>query len=84
MLDTFGKGVDFEKRIAQIYNDCSTVEGIKNAFDSLQDELRSEISKKIETVRTTLQEYFDDEVREKLKSNLRETKQYLNTFEDKL
>lgn len=84
VLGAIGNGVDFEKRIAQIYNDCRTVEEIKNAFDSLQDELRPEISEKIQTVRTTLLEHFDDEVREKLKSNLLETKQHLSTFEDKL
>lgn len=84
VLGAIGNGVDFEKRIAQIYNDCRTVDEIKNAFDSLQDELRPEISEKIQTVRTTLLEHFDDEVREKLKSNLLETKQHLSTFEDKL
>ena len=84
VLGAIGNGVDFEKRIAQIYNDCRTPEQIKLAFDSLQDELRPEISEKIQTVRTTLLEHFDDEVREKLKSNLLETKQHLSTFEDKL
>lgn len=82
VLGAIGNGVDFEKRIAQIYNDCRTVEEIKNAFDSLQDELRPEISEKIQTVRTTLLEHFDDDVKKKLKSNLLETKQYLSTFED--
>ncbi len=84
VLGAIGNGVDFEKRIAQIYNDCRTIEEIKDAFDSLQDELRPEISEKIQTVRTTLLEHFDEEVKEKLKSNLLETRQHLNTFEDKL
>lgn len=84
VLGSIGNGVDFEKRIAQIYNDCRTIDEIKTAFDNLQEELKPEISEKIQTVRTTLLEHFDDEVREKLKSNLLETKQYLNTFEEKL
>ncbi|MEC5165641.1 ERCC4-related helicase [Flavobacterium sp. PL11] len=84
VLGAIGNGVDFEKRIAQIYNDCRTVDEIKNAFDSLQDELRPEISEKIQTVRTTLLEHFDEGVKEKLKSNLLETKMHLSTFEDKL
>ena len=84
VLGAIGNGVDFEKRIAQIYNDCRTIEEIKDAFDNLQDELRPEISEKIQTVRTTLLEHFDEEVKEKLKSNLLETRQHLNTFEDKL
>lgn len=84
VLGAIGNGVDFEKRIAQIYNDCRTPEQIKLAFDNLQEELRPEISEKIQTVRTTLLEHFDDEVREKLKSNLLETKHHLSVFEDKL
>ena len=84
VLGSIGNGMDFEKRIAQIYNDCRTIDEIKTAFDSLQEELKPEISEKIQTVRTTLLEHFDEEVKEKLKSNLLETKQYLNTFEDKL
>ncbi|WP_339888931.1 SNF2-related protein [uncultured Flavobacterium sp.] len=84
VLGSIGNGVDFEKRIAQIYNDCRTIEEIKTAFDNLQAELKPEISEKIQAVRTTLLEHFDEEVKEKLKSNLLETKQYLNTFEDKL
>jgi len=84
VLGSIGNGVDFEKRIAQIYNDCRTIDEIKNAFDNLQEELRPEISEKIQTVRTTLLEHFDEEVKEKLKSNLLETKQHLSSFEDKL
>lgn len=84
VLGSIGNGVDFEKRIAQIYNDCRTVDEIKNAFDSLQEELRPEISEKIQTVRTTLLEHFDEAVKEKLKANLLETKLHLNIFEDKL
>lgn len=84
VLGSIGNGVDFEKRIAQIYNDCRTVEEIKNAFDSLQEELRPEISEKIQAVRTTLLEHFDEAVKEKLKANLLETKLHLNIFEEKL
>jgi hypothetical protein len=36
--------LDFEKHIAQIYHDCRNPEEIKNAFDELQEELKSEIS----------------------------------------
>jgi ERCC4-related helicase len=84
VLGSIGNGVDFEKRIAQIYNDCRTPDEIKLAFDNLQEELKPEISEKIQSVRTTLLESFDEEVREKLKYNLRETKLHLSLFEEKL
>ncbi len=84
VLGAIGNGVDFEKRIAQIYNDCRSIDEIQTAFDVLQEEMKPEISDKIQTVRTTLLEHFDQEVKEKLKSNLLETKIHLNSFEDKL
>ncbi|MFC3856773.1 SNF2-related protein [Chitinophaga sp. GCM10012297] len=84
VLGVIGNGVDFEKRIAAIYQDCRTPEEIQKAFDKLQDELKPQISERIHEVRTTLMENFDEEVREKLKSNLLEAKRHLTGFEDKL
>lgn len=84
ILGAIGNGVDFEKRIAQIYQNCRTTETIKQAFDDLQRELQPEISEKIQAVRTTLLENFDEEVKEKLRVNFAETKANLNRFEQKL
>ncbi len=84
ILGAIGNGVDFEKRIAQIYQNCRTTETIKQAFDDLQQELHPEISEKIQAVRTTLLENFDEEVKEKLRMNFAETKANLNRFEQKL
>ncbi|MET3114603.1 superfamily II DNA or RNA helicase [Pedobacter sp. CG_S7] len=84
ILGAIGNGVDFEKRIAQIYQNCRTTETIKQAFDDLQKELQPEISEKIQAVRTTLLENFDEEVKEKLRVNFAETKANLNRFEQKL
>ena len=36
-------GVDFEKRIASIYQTCKTAEEIQQEFDQLQEELSEEI-----------------------------------------
>ncbi|MGY0035147.1 hypothetical protein [Pedobacter sp. NJ-S-72] len=84
ILGAIGNGVDFEKRIAQIYQNCRTTKTIKQAFDDLQRELQPEISEKIQAVRTTLLENFDEEVKEKLRVNFAETKANLNRFEQKL
>jgi superfamily II DNA/RNA helicase len=84
ILGAIGNGVDFEKRIAQIYQNCRDTETIKQAFDDLQKELQPEISEKIQAVRTTLLENFDEEVKEKLRVNFLETKANLNRFEQKL
>lgn len=84
VLGAIGNGVDFEKRIAQIYQECRTTEEIQSAFDNLQEELKPAISEKLQSVRSTLLENFDEEVREKLRVNYEKTKSYLNTFELKL
>lgn len=84
VIGAIGNGVDFEKRIAQIYNECRTTDEIQHAFDQLQDELKGSISEKIQTVRSTLLEKFDEEVREKLKIDFNNAQKYLNAFEHKL
>jgi ERCC4-related helicase len=84
VLGSIGNGVDFEKRISQIYNECRTTEEIELAFDRLQEELRSEISDKMLRARSTLLENFDESVSEKLKIHLAESLNNLNLFEKRL
>jgi ERCC4-related helicase len=84
VLGTIGNGVDFEKRIAEIYNDCRDSEAIQKAFDKLQEELKPDISERVQNTRKVLLENFDEEVREKLKNNLLASKEYLSKFEERL
>src|SRR5438552_7849510 len=67
VLGAIESGVDFEERIAGIYQRCRKHEEIKVAFDQLQLELSLEISETMTQTRRKLLENFDDEVREKLK-----------------
>ena len=69
VLGAIGNGVDFEKRIAQIYQLCRTPKEIKEAFDALQEELQEQISDKMLKARTTLLENFDESVKQKLRSD---------------
>lgn len=84
VLGSIGNGVDFEKRIAQIYNDCRTTEEISLAFDILQEELQGEISDKMIKARSSLLENFDEAVREKLKLHLKESQINISKFEQRL
>lgn len=84
VLGSIGNGVDFEKRISQIYNECRTTEEIEQAFDQLQEELHSEISDKMLKARSTLLENFDESVGEKLKLHLVASLNNLNLFEKRL
>lgn len=84
VLGSIGNGVDFEKRIAAIYNTCRTPEDIQAAFNELQEELKPDISEKMKDTRKVLLENFDEEVREKLKANLIESQGNLSKFEERL
>lgn len=84
VLGAIESGVDFEKRIAEIYNECRQPDEIKAAFDELQSELGSEISEAMTVARRKLMENFDDEVREKLKLRDHDTNLHLNHFEQQL
>ena len=84
VLGAIGNGVDFEKRIAQIYQLCRTPKEIKEAFDALQEELQEQISDKMLKARTTLLENFDESVKQKLRNDLAETRGNLDEFEQTL
>lgn len=81
VLGVIGSGVDFEMRIAAIYQSCRKPVEIKAAFDQLQLELNFEIDEAMTRTRRRLIENFDDEVREKLKVSDESSKEYLNKYE---
>ncbi len=81
VLGTIESGVDFEKRIAAIYQNCRTEDEIQSAFDELQKEMETEIDENLRNTRSKLLENFDEEVHEKLRMNLEESKFYLNKYE---
>ena len=81
VLGAIESGVDFEKRIAGIYQQCRKPDEIQTAFDQLQLELNFQINESMTRTRQQLLENFDDEVREKLKVRDQDSKAYLNRFE---
>jgi len=81
VLGAIESGVDFEKRIADIYQRCRKHEDIQLAFDDLQRELSAEIDEAMTSTRRKLLESFDDEVREKLKIRDEASREYLNRHE---
>lgn len=84
VLGSIGSGVDFEKRIAAIYNSCRTKEEISQAFDQLQSELKEQVSEKMVAARSQLLENFDTEVVEKLRMNMASSIRNLRLFERQL
>ena len=67
VLGTIESGVDFEKRIAEIYQKCRTQDEIKSSFDQLQLELSVQINDSMSRTRQQLLENFDQEVHDKLR-----------------
>lgn len=84
VLGAIGSGVDFEKRIARIYQECRRQEEIKQAFDNLQKELEPEIEENLESTKKKLLENFDEEVHQRLRVNLQRGKELLSNYEKML
>ena len=82
VLGALESGIDFEKRISEIYKRCRTSEQIRQAFDQLQLELNEQITTKFESARTKLLENFDEDVHYKLRLRESETKPQLDRYSD--
>jgi len=70
VLGRIESGIDFEKRIANIYDTCRRPEDIEAAFEALQAELEADINEKLEETQSKLLEHFDEDVHDKLKFQL--------------
>lgn len=81
VLGSIESGVDFEKRIAKIYQECRTPEAIQDSFDELQRELESQITTEMNQTRQKLLENFDEEVHDKLRISFDESREYRSKYE---
>lgn len=84
VLGAIESGVDFEKRIAGIYQDCRTPDQIRQSFADLQKDLSTQIDEKITHTRRQLLENFDEEVHQKLKFAKSESKGWQDHYERSL
>lgn len=78
VLGQIESGVDFEKRILAIYQQCRSTEEINAAFKHLQSEMDDTIRSKLDETRQLLLEYFDEDVHSRLKLRLDDTRAYLD------
>lgn len=72
VLGSVESGVDFEKRMLDIYQHCRTPEEINAAFDHVQQEMDEQIRTTMKSTREKLLENFDEDVISKL--NVRKDK----------
>lgn len=81
VLGAIGSGVDFERRIAEIYQDCSKPEEIEARFEQLRLDLSGEISEAMVKTRQILLENFDEEVQEKLRVRAEDSRNTRSKYE---
>ena len=78
VLGSIESGVDFEKRILAIYQECRTSEEIESAFLKLQEEMDESIRARMDDTRRTLFERFDEDVHQRLRIKLADAKAQLD------
>ncbi|MBU2738621.1 SNF2-related protein [Acidithiobacillus concretivorus] len=84
VLGAIGSGVDFERRIADIYQNCREPAEIKSSFEQLQLDLSGEINEAMVKTRQVLLENFDEEVQEKLRMRADDSRNVRSRFEKML
>nr|WP_083859821.1 SNF2-related protein [Herbaspirillum sp. B39] len=84
VLGAIGSGVDVERRIADIYQNCRESEEIQSSFDQLQFDLSGEISEAMVKTRQLLLENFDEEVQGKLRVRAEDSRSARSRFESML
>ncbi|MFT3842647.1 MAG: SNF2-related protein [Myxococcaceae bacterium] len=67
ILGALGNGVDFEKRILDIYQSCRKPQEIDAAFDALRSSLEDAIGQRMSEAKAMLLERFDGDVRRRLR-----------------
>ncbi|MCW5234475.1 DEAD/DEAH box helicase [Verminephrobacter eiseniae] len=81
VLGTIGSGVDFERRIADIYQNCRDTNAIKASFEQLQLDLSGEINAAMLKTRQVLLENFDEEVQDKLRTHAQDSRSARSKYE---
>ncbi|HYV44805.1 MAG TPA: SNF2-related protein [Myxococcaceae bacterium] len=67
ILGALESGVDFERRVLDIYQSCRQPEEIDRAFDALRADLEKRIDRRMTSARSLILEKFDGEVRRRLR-----------------
>jgi len=78
VLGSIESGVDFEKRILAIYQECRTSEEIEAAFQKLQEEMDASIQARMDDTRRKLFERFDEDVHQRLRIRLADARAQLD------
>ena len=80
VLGSIESGVDFEKSIFEIYQNCRTTDQIEAAFKELRAQLDASIKARMASTRQMLLEFFDEEIHQRLRVQLEGARQQLDRF----
>ncbi|MBI5544095.1 MAG: DEAD/DEAH box helicase, partial [Deltaproteobacteria bacterium] len=67
VLGALESGIDFERRVLDIYQSCRTEPEVDRAFAALLAELERKIGARLEQARELLLEHFEDDIRGRLR-----------------
>ena len=81
VLGTLESGVDFERKVLAIYQQCRTTREIDEAFAQLQREMEQQIKARMQKVRQALLEHFDEEVHTRFRNFMTQAQNHLNRIE---
>ncbi len=82
VLGTLESGVEFERKVLAIYQQCRTTKEIDEAFGQLQKEMEQQIKARMQKVRQALLEHFDEEVHTRFRNFMTETQSHLGRIEE--
>lgn len=78
VLGSIESGVDFERQVLEIYQQCRSTEEIEAAFQQLREDLDDKIQMQMAETRQMLLENFDEDVHARLRVNLDGAQQQLD------
>lgn len=81
VLGAIEDGLDFEKTISDILNRCKTADELDTAFQELENQYATEISREMASAKTKVFDNLDPHVRDRLKAYDTQSGEVLNKFE---
>ncbi|MEE9355416.1 MAG: SNF2-related protein [Methylococcaceae bacterium] len=81
ILGSIESGVDIERRIHEIYQQCRSDEAIEDEFNALQEELKHELEYRVQETSRSILEYFDADVVKRLNMQRETTAQKLGEYQ---
>ncbi|MCG3462915.1 helicase SNF2 [Xenorhabdus bovienii] len=84
ILGSIESGVDIERRIHDIYQNCRSDDQIEHEFNQLQEQLKEQLEVKVNDTRRSLLENFDADVVERLNTRRNRVTTQLSQYQKKL